>query len=290
MNLSFQGLLFLGPGYGSYGQSEVLSLPSLRPSSCSIATHPSGHVYATVGTISQDGQAIICGGYNYDSETTLRDCYTLGKEWVMTQPMPGPRASADAANLEGGWWVTGGAYDGDEHVLDSTLLLKDGEWHAGEDLPEGVHGHCMVQLNQTHVFYSGGFNGQGASASSFIYSEMDGFVPQMEMSRKRYNHGCVLRNNEVWVAGGYSESVEIFSMSSGTWESGPALPFSAIGGEMVDFSGDISFIGGYGDNGNKIFQLDEEEMVWKVVGEMETVRVSFILLEWNSDKCDQYTI
>ena len=59
-------------------------------------------MYATVGTLMQDGQALLCGGYDYDSTVTLSSCYTLGKEWSLAQQMPGPRAGAAVARLEGG--------------------------------------------------------------------------------------------------------------------------------------------------------------------------------------------
>ena len=193
--------------------------------------------------------------------------------------------TAAAAKLEGGWWVTGGAYDEDEGILDTTIILVNGEWRAIVILPEGVYNHCVVQLNNTHVFYSWGYNGSAAAASSFIYREREGFNQQVDMERERNNHGCVLRNNVVWGAGGYSDSVEIFSLSSKSWRVGPSLPFSAIGGELVDYDGRLIFLGGYGDNGNRIFQLEEKDMVWREVGNMETVGVMFTLLERNSKNC-----
>ena len=83
-------------------------------------------MYATVGTLMQVGRALLCGGYDYDSTVTVSSCYTLGKECSLAQQMPGPRAAA-AAKLEGGWWVTGGAYDEDEGILDTTIILVNGE-------------------------------------------------------------------------------------------------------------------------------------------------------------------
>ena len=45
--------------------------------------------------------------------------------------------------------------------LASTELLVDGEWEAGVHRPAAVQAHCMVQLNTSQVFYSGGWETGG---------------------------------------------------------------------------------------------------------------------------------
>ena len=82
--------------------------------------------------------------------------------------------------------------------LASAELLIDGEWEAGVDLPVAVQAHCMVQLNYSHVFYSGGWEADGnITKSSYIYSNEGGFQRLADMETSRAWHGCALKGGDV---------------------------------------------------------------------------------------------
>merc|ERR1712106_760166 len=60
-------LMFLGPGYGSAGISEVFFLPTpssgLASASCTVLTYPMADIYGSVGFV-HDGYLQICGGFS----------------------------------------------------------------------------------------------------------------------------------------------------------------------------------------------------------------------------------
>ena len=60
-----------------------------------------------------------------------------------------------------------------------------------------MSGHCLVKLNSSHVFLTG-----GKTASSYIYSRTIGFIRQGDMGTPRYRHACTFHGDKVWVAGG----------------------------------------------------------------------------------------
>merc|ERR1719268_597691 len=99
-------LIFLGPGWGSYGHSEVFSLSNMQPYECSIPLHPEGHIYATVGVLTPDGKPLICGGFDYDRKQTFKTCYSLEEKWVLESKLTVPRAASASALLRGNMWVT----------------------------------------------------------------------------------------------------------------------------------------------------------------------------------------
>ena len=53
--------------------------------------------------------------------------------------------------VDGEWMVTGGTDGTLGGWLASTEVWSEGQWKAGENLPVPVQGHCMVQLNYSHV-------------------------------------------------------------------------------------------------------------------------------------------
>ena len=69
--------------------------------------------------------------------------------------------------------MTGGRDERDE-VTNSTEFLKKGFFFAGFQLPSGgAEGHCLIRLNDTHVFLAGGGAGNPmkahATRSAFLW-------------------------------------------------------------------------------------------------------------------------
>eukprot|EP00092_Neocalanus_flemingeri_P018593 GFUD01020136.1.p1 GENE.GFUD01020136.1~~GFUD01020136.1.p1 ORF type:complete len:213 (-),score=32.04 GFUD01020136.1:329-922(-) len=159
--------LFIGPGGGSSGQSEVLTLPGLTPATCSIPAHPKGGIKGYVATLSEEGP-ILCGGYH--SSAYQRDCHLLTKDgrWIGTPPMQTNRVQASSVRIGGAWWVTGG-YD-ESAVLATTELYYNNTWHAHTNLPQPVHGHCMLQVNSSHTLLTGGYTNMVVTLLPPIYT------------------------------------------------------------------------------------------------------------------------
>lgn len=53
--------------------------------------------------------------------------------------------------------------------MTSSEILVNGEFQPGPELPVGTYDHCMVAVNATHVFMSGGSTEAGLTHNTFIY-------------------------------------------------------------------------------------------------------------------------
>ena len=130
--------------------------------------------------------------------------------------------------------------------------------------------HCLLKLNTTHVFLTGGRTGHGSdSAACFIYSTSTGFVRVMAMSTARGYHACSLHSdNLVFVAAGrtatdiFTKTTEYFSLTTLDWQHGPDLPISTFGAKMITINSETLLIGGRGNK--KIFKLQTSDN-WKWV-------------------------
>ena len=99
-------VLFVGPGDGSNGESEVFSLPSFTPANCTPPVFPISYFDGYVGSLSADGP-LLCGGWH--SGKIQITCYLLARNssWVISTQMKTKRLFARALETEDGWWVTG---------------------------------------------------------------------------------------------------------------------------------------------------------------------------------------
>ena len=145
-------------------------------------------------------------------------------------------------------------------ITATTEIWFNQSWHSSTDLPTATFSHCLVELNSTHVFLTGGHTGSAYSTSCYIFSEEKGFVKQENMITARGYHGCSLHSDSlIFVAGGYGSSAlkktEYFSLLTRKWLPGPDLPVSTYGGKMLSINGKTIYIGGYGNK--KIYELEK---------------------------------
>lgn len=288
-------ILLIGPGHGSNGASEVLNLPSLTRANCSPPTFPNGEYWGYVGTLTTDGP-LLCGGSV--RRVFHLECHLLANsgEWVGMPPMQNARVWAAAVTLGDAWWVTGGrtVLDRNTKWLATTELWHNQSWSSYTDLPAGSDGHCLVKLNTTHVFLTGGYiTTVGYSAASYIFSSATGFVKQSDMISARGYHACSLySDNLVFVAGGQFNNIkttEYFSLSTLRWLPGPDLPNHAPGGKMISVMEKTLFIGGQGNK--KILSLEKlllsskDTWEWVEVAEMKTARHYFEVFQLNKNDC-----
>jgi len=245
-------VILIGPGYGSDGKSEVLSLPDLTPLDCNIPVFPDRQYRGYVGGYTSDG-VLMCGGMTSSGYTS--SCYLLTSSGY--QDMPGlinKRYQAASVVTPSGLWVTGGRVAG-FHNLDTTELVTNNQSRPHVRLPRSVAAHCLVSINQTHYLLIGGEVGFSASRSAYLYSEDGGFSKIEDLKTTRYNHRCsVINNNTVIVAGDYvsddseyyddydydndydagtSSDSELLNLTTMTWSTGPELPEDVFLARMV---------------------------------------------------------
>ena len=258
-------------------------LPEISLSRCSIPPYPGGEIFGTVGTRRPDDNIMLCGGYANNS--ALTGCHTLSLDdtWVPAPPMLDGRVDGAAGWVGSEWMVTGGSNGEVGGWLASTELFKDGEWSAGTDLPVAVQGHCMVQLNNTHVLYSGGWEeGGNVSRSSYIYSKDQGWRSVGNMGTGRAWHGCSVVGDDVWVVGGNTghgdtDTTEILSLASNTWSPGPSIPIQGWGGRLAVVQGLLLYVGGWLDRG--IYKLHNRNWIRLLETDTERSQFSIVLFE-----------
>merc|ERR1711892_89346 len=288
-NIQDPDVVFIGPGYGSDGLSEVLLLPSLTPGTCTPPPFPYGDYRSYVGRLSPDGP-LPCGGRH--SIAPQSSCYLLGRDgsWVTSSSqLTVERWLPAATELGDSWWVTGGS-DG-QSALSSTEVLTGNTWHSSTPLPTPLDSHCMVKINSSHVFIAGGLDHNGYStAAAYLYSSTSGFTTLPSMAKPRHYHACGILGTDVWVGGGRTEgtgggvlkTVETSSLASEFWTKGPPLPVATSGGRMMTVDGSLFMFGN-----RVIWQLKTTggEDYWDKVGEMETEREAFDILRMKLSDC-----
>ena len=122
----------------------------------------------------------------------------------------------------------------------SSTELWDGEtWRSDVRLPIPVYDHCLVKINSTHYFLTGGqFDIRNFSLLSFIFNG-DEFVKVENLIRARSSSACGLHGDHlVFVAGGTdddhdntdglpqkvsSSTSDYFSLKTMTWSEGRAV-------------------------------------------------------------------
>ena len=188
------------------------------------------------------------------------------------------------------YYLISGGYDEDRNHLDSTELWDGERWSSHDPLPETLHSHCLVRLNNTHVFLTGGHSSRynGYSRASYFYSKATGFQRAPDMRGRRRHHRCGLHDGryvivaggsgDVFVAGGgdlyedvwiTSSSSECFDLETGTWYKGPSVDTFDFGQHLVSWGSHTYCIGW-----KKIWEFVKTGHVWEwvEVAEMETQR------------------
>jgi len=254
------------------GPSESFNLPAFTKSDCTVPDLPyewrDGNSY--VGGMTAEGP-MICGQIQKQSS-----CYRLARNgtWQEVGWMKmSLRQHAAAVRLEDGWWVTGG-YDYDKQNVDSTELWDGLSWRSHHPLPKPLNDHCLVRLNYTHVFLTGGIDESGYTAASYFYSKATGFVKAPDMLENRARHACGLHHDGrfVFVAGGdgvgydyeVGKSSEYFDLETLTWHNGPSVDTYDFGYHLVSWGSHTYCIG--------------RKMIWELV--VTGVNEDNVSLEW----------
>ena len=163
--------LFIGPGQVSDKavKAVVLNVPSLTSANCSVPDLPYEIFYGYVGKNTDKGP-MLCGS----SDESGYECLVLVRNgtWVKGKGTISERKNAAAVETSAGWWVTGSP--GESNILRKLANLFSGGWNKQKDcqsstevwdgktwkkhieLPTPLCNHCMVKINSTHYFLTGG--------------------------------------------------------------------------------------------------------------------------------------
>ena len=207
------------------GQGDVCELPSYPASR--------GPVTMTFDS----GDLVACGEWE---NVDYKECYRF--DGVTWQPLPPlqevhwPYAYYTRSFLmEGGLWVGGDdASDvSDRKGMVNELFTAEGQWitlpigspYENIDWPDP----CYVPINNTHVFFSGGYS-NGFQVDTWIL-DLVNFVwtPSTPMLIPRGGHSCMVVDGEVLVVGGGGSgplefSLHTFNPVSLEWRVSGSLP------------------------------------------------------------------
>jgi len=287
-------LIFLGPGRGTSGQSEVFFTPisenkDLTTQTCTVPQFPFTYIEYSVGFIYED-LLHICGGLSSHVQSA---CFSLiNSTWSETTPMLTARSAPAAVRMQNGSVLVSGGYSGSSR-LQTSELLTGSTWTPSIQLPSQRTGHCMLQLSTGEMFMHGGYSGLFAVNDTHISKDHASWEKVMSSKHKGGYHACteviINSDQQVWIGG--IRKTEICQLVDGTWTwtDGPDLPTTCNTGynRFISNNGKMFYSCGYDKN---IYQLKDNWQTnkldaWAKIGEMSERRRYFPAMLITEDVC-----
>jgi len=259
--------------------STIFKLPSFVKGGCELGKFPdksandsSGRPYRARGLPAGFDTLGACG--------VSGQCWELdGERWRNTSKLMQSRRGAGFSDSTKGWLITGGQYWSNTLVISSTELFRNGKWDPWETLPEGLYGHCQVQVDKK-VFVIGGTEYcrrrcrcSSKNAFSMDFSKEDVNVKWellQSMDEARSAASCVYKDGLIYVFGGSRlacggrpprqvvenlKSIETYNVTSGEWSKfNTFLPNAIFDSTAILYENHIYLIGGFGSRGS-IYKL-----------------------------------
>ena len=228
-----------------------------------------------------NGKVLLCGGWMAGKECNE---YKLTRhQWrPVSYSLTTERSEAAGAMLQNGSWIVIGGKGLDETPLFSTEIFNNGLFAPNFLWPEAISGHCLKQLNNSHIFVAGG-EGFGAILDSIYFLNVDSsfwFSLEKRLMYKRRGHVCGIIGNgnrveNIVIAGGQGIlETEILDMKSLRLKHGPRLPFEMDWAASIEIGSTFAIVGGrhFGYcskpglcvSSNALFEVDIEHNLWKV--------------------------
>ena len=176
---------------------------------------------------------VICGGYGYESESSLNQCYRLmAGEWQQFATMNSRRYGAAGIVLSNSLIIFGGYETHGSGRLQSTEIInQDGQVSQGPVMPIAIYYHANAAVNASTLIISGGStNNNNQSPLTWYYNHVtQKFQPGPSLMKGREEHtsGTIVdkktNENIVVVTGGYNngdvlDSTEL--LINGEWQQG----------------------------------------------------------------------
>ena len=128
--------------------------------------HPDTKGYA-IGTY-VSGSPLVCGG-NEDGSFTDK-CHSYHFEsmsWTRQPDLMQVRSYSASTLLPNQTFLAIGGNGNDNAGTTSEMFFGD-VWHVGPSPPHDMAGHCVVLINETHVFVAGDASGADAKAAQIL--------------------------------------------------------------------------------------------------------------------------
>ena len=176
-----------------------------------------------------DGRVLIAGGFTY-VPISYAEIYDVGKGWVKTENLMGPRHMHSAVPLNDGQvLIIAGKAGLFTNLTRVELYDSDsGSWSIKGKMPVALWGHTAIPLDCENVLIVGGKRNDGSSYNlAYLFdATTGGYQTTGKMNVPRFGHSATKISDEaVVVAGGHlnpsfqSDSVEILKLdTSGSYE------------------------------------------------------------------------
>jgi len=205
---------------------------------------------------------VACGGSS-DEEVTNK-CFELGgdlTDWIEVLPLPDGNKQCMRSSIIDGKWILSGGHDfGREY---NSMLFYDGLFDFVPPMPEEKACHCHVNLNDTHIFFTG-----GTSKSSFMVNwQTQEWTVYDDTTITDVRPACGFVDTpfgrEILVAAG--DKAEIFSLRDLQWKEGPILPTPLYDSAQVQLSNGFLAVSGYDEDFiylDTIYRFDSDAYSW----------------------------
>ncbi len=183
------------------------------------------HQVAALGDL-----AIAAGGWNGSEVTNTAETFdSATEEWLPVASMATPRSTFAMCDLNNGYVIAAGGWDGNSGPSLATTEIYDAEldeWMEGPDLTEGRSFLRSTKLSDGRILFTGGFNGSVNVATADIYDPVSNTISAATpMNYARSSHTAVLlEDGRVLVAGGFNpdlgfqmDECEIYDPFLDTW-------------------------------------------------------------------------
>jgi len=249
-----------------YKDVEIIDLASTETTCESLPNFPYSNM-ESVGDIGFDNEPIICGGAKNGKACHI---YSDG-QWKVGPSLIGGRFIAAMIKTDHGLIISGGRDYQTTVFLSSQEILTSSGWESTTSLPKPVMGHCLVNLNSTHMSI-GGHDGTYLDDVNILNLNTEQWTTGPNLNTPRFDHSCAKILAEdgkeiILVIGGYApehlDSVEVLMPGDTQWVEGPPLPKPIYDAQLVqDAAGGVVLIGGFSidaalDTLYKLSSLDE---------------------------------
>ena len=183
-------LIATGSPWSTSVLTEVIDLADESTSCEALGDFPI-QVSSASGGLINDRLPLICGGFG---EGVISGCYIAGgaiSDPVIKLFTPRGYSAAVVINSHQ-LWVTGGLDDKFNDLASTEIvdiLANPPTVVPGPELPEPMNGHCIVQLNQSTVFFMGG---EQSKKTFFFDASTLTWTNGPDMNHDRWNFGCGL--------------------------------------------------------------------------------------------------
>merc|ERR1711936_1271062 len=280
-------LVFVGPGFGSYCDVELLDLHSDSSVDCDIPHYPYyednpnyNDFGGPVGAVINDMVTLCAGVYQgldqVPSFDSVDECYFYDPSTKSWEHFPSlfKERSVDVTLSDGRWWTVSGLLGG--WFDKSTEIFADGVWLPGPDLPFGWVVGCGAQVGPNITLLVGGYDDviygtPNYTNRAWMYDwETSLYEEIMPLSEARNAMACIaVDDRTLMVTGGYTsqhgsfDTVEVFNMDTRSWTIWDPLPTPVKKHTMVRDGDEVLLLGGFEggldeQGSGKIYRFNEE--------------------------------